>query len=230
MHRCGRCDASACERSTSAGPHRPAQLRSSPKHVFGCSDPSHRVSLQTGSRASAAMASGSPGDDGRRVSSEAAVFPAASRVSTVAPLPRPAGESPPGPLVRTASVVSVTWEACAGDSDGEAGLIGSLVLDASGATSTVTVRSPLGLIDAAHLNVVRELGACLAGRTRTLGQQQRRGRMARQLCPHASRLTRWPPAGRGCFGVVELAEWRPEAPRAGQARAPYRRSTAQPHP
>ena len=108
------------------------------------------------------MASAAPSGEARK---SATVAPAResvdARVSTVGPLPGAAGDALSGASVRLPSAASVTWTACEEPECGGSGLIGRLC-DADGAcTSTVTVRSPLGLVDFEQLQLVRELGAPL---------------------------------------------------------------------
>ena len=186
-----------------------------------------RDPVPSASRARARGMADPPPDGERRSSSSVAPLDALShgRASTVSPLPSAAGAAPQGGSVRTAAAANVVWTECAEPDTGGSGLIGTLQ-DADGkCTATVTVRSPLGLVDYAHLNLVRELGARRAAHCRTRlpapsgpGRALQRPPSPPGSCAMCSPAA--PPlAGRGCFGVVELYEWAPGSPHAGKARA-----------
>jgi hypothetical protein len=173
------------------------------------------------------MAAPPPAGERRSSASVApADAPTAGRVSALSALPSGAqGASPQGGSVRSSTcAASVAWTECSEPDTGGSGLIGTLQ-DADGkCTATVTVRSPLGLVDFTQLHLVRELGACrptaalaCARRAAEAGAAAPcalRGHVAAVGSPAPPRR-----AGRGCFGVVELYEWAPETPHAGKARA-----------
>ena len=89
------------------------------------------------------------------------------------------------------AAANVTWTECAEPDTGGSGLIGTLLDGEGKCTTTVTVRSPLGLVDYAQLNFVRELGA---GLTHTVARARPTGLATHSREPYSGVTRRRSPA------------------------------------